>query len=157
MKKMLMLTLLFSSTACFANEEKMIITKAQEQKAVQAPSERFTGKAFVTYLYRAQKETKGSGAYARFEAKARSNWHTHPNGQTIVVTEGIGRVQEWGGKVKIIKKGDVIWTPPGVKHWHGATADQEMTHFAVSEQEPNMQVQWHESVTDEVYNSISKD
>lgn len=92
-----------------------------------------------------------SGAYVTFEPGARSAWHTHPLGQTLIVTAGTGWVQQEGGEKQDIKPGDVIWIPPGVKHWHGATATNGMTHIAIQEQLDGKNVEWMEQVSDEQY------
>jgi 4-carboxymuconolactone decarboxylase len=93
-----------------------------------------------------------SGAYITFEAGARSAWHTHPAGQRLVVTAGVGRTAEWGGRVQEIKAGDVIWCPPGVKHWHGASPTTAMTHLTLAGMVNNINVVWLEKVTDAQYN-----
>ena len=86
-----------------------------------------------------------------FAPGARSAWHTHPLGQILIVTDGTGWIQQWGGPVEEIRTGDVIWIPPGVKHWHGATATTSMTHIAIQEQLNGRVVDWMEKVTDEQY------
>jgi quercetin dioxygenase-like cupin family protein len=86
-----------------------------------------------------------------FEPCARSAWHTHPAGQTLIVTSGVGWVQEWGGERREIKQGDVIWTPPDVKHWHGACATQAMTHIAIQEHVNGRAVEWMAQVSDAQY------
>jgi quercetin dioxygenase-like cupin family protein len=88
-----------------------------------------------------------------FEPCARSAWHTHPAGQTLIVTSGVGWIQEWGGQKREIRAGDVIWTPPGAKHWHGATAASPMTHIAIQEHVNGKVVDWMEQVSDEQYRS----
>jgi len=93
-----------------------------------------------------------SGAYVTFEPCARSAWHTHPQGQVLIVAAGVGRVQRWGGKVEEIRPGDVIWTPPGVKHWHGAAPATALTHIAIQEAAGGKNVEWMEKVSDEQYN-----
>ena len=86
-----------------------------------------------------------------FAPGARSAWHTHPRGQLLIVTDGVGRVQQWGGAVEEIRSGDVVWTPPGVKHWHGASPTAAMTHIAIQELVDGKAVEWLEKVTDEEY------
>lgn len=85
------------------------------------------------------------------DQKGRSNWHTHPRGQLLVVTDGAGLIQEWGKPVQAITRGDVIWTPPGVKHWHGAAPGRGLTHIATQEAVDGKAVEWLEKVTDEQY------
>jgi quercetin dioxygenase-like cupin family protein len=92
-----------------------------------------------------------SGGLVTFEPGARSAWHTHPVGQILIVTAGVGHVQRWGGPIEEIRPGDVIWIPPGVKHWHGATASTGMTHIAIQEQLDGKVVDWMEKVSDEQY------
>ena len=96
------------------------IARAGTQPSSKGPAEYFTGAVRVDPLFQPQAPTRAAGAYVTFEPGARSAWHTHPLGQTLVVTAGVGRVQRWGGAVEEIRAGDVVWTPPGVKHWHGA-------------------------------------
>jgi quercetin dioxygenase-like cupin family protein len=126
-----------------------------------ARSGRFTERAFrgpwtwrkgaVTPLFQPTVHTRASGGSVAFEAGARSAWHSHPAGQTLIVTSGMGWVQEWGASKQEIKAGDVVWTPPGVKHWHGATATDRMTHTAIQEQVDGTAVDWMEQVSDEQY------
>ena len=92
-----------------------------------------------------------SGAYVTFEPGARSAWHTHPTGQHLIVTAGVGRTQAWGGPIEEIKAGDVIWCPPQVKHWHGASPTTAMTHIAITGTINGKNVEWMEQVTDEQY------
>jgi quercetin dioxygenase-like cupin family protein len=92
-----------------------------------------------------------SGGSVTFEPGARSAWHTHPAGQTLIVTAGAGRLQQWGGKVQEMKPGDVVRIPPGVKHWHGATATTAVTHIAIQEAVDGKAVEWLEKVTDDQY------
>ena len=90
-----------------------------------------------------------------FEPGARTAWHTHPLGQTLIVTSGLGRVQVWGGPIQEIRPGDVVWFPPGVKHWHGASPTTAMTHIAIQETLDGKVVEWMEHVTDEQYQSTT--
>ena len=130
------------------------ITKAGSRRAQAGPETFFTGTVRVEPLFDPQATMHPAAASVTFEPCARSAWHTHPRGQMLVVTHGVGRVQEWGGPVQEIRPGDVIWTPPGVKHWHGASADSAMTHIALQEPENGTPVTWMEKVTDEQYNAI---
>ncbi|MFS2202021.1 carboxymuconolactone decarboxylase family protein [Pseudomonas sp. Pseusp3] len=129
------------------------ISRAGSQASVAGPADYFTGRVRVDPLFPATDEINASGAYVSFEAGARSAWHTHPAGQRLVVTSGVGRVQEWGKPVQEIRPGDVIVCPPGVKHWHGAAATSAMTHLAVTGSVDGKSVQWLEKVTDEQYNA----
>jgi quercetin dioxygenase-like cupin family protein len=129
----------------------MIITRSGARPAQDGPAASFTGAVRVTPLFDATDTMHASAASVSFEAGARSAWHTHPRGQVLIVTAGVGRVQQWGGAIEEIRAGDVVWTPPGVKHWHGAAPDSAMTHIAIQEQEGGKAVEWMEKVTDEEY------
>jgi quercetin dioxygenase-like cupin family protein len=129
------------------------ISRAGTQASVAGPTDYFTGRVRVDPLFPATDEISASGAYVSFEAGARSAWHTHPAGQRLVVTSGVGRVQEWGKPMQEIRPGDVIVCPPGVKHWHGAAPTSAMTHLAVTGSVDGKSVQWLEKVSDEQYNA----
>jgi quercetin dioxygenase-like cupin family protein len=115
------------------------------------PAEYFIGTVKVTPLAQGEEPSCLSCASVGFQPGARSNWHTHPKGQLLVVTDGQGLIQEWGKPIQIIKKGDVIWTPPDVKHWHGASNNTALTHTAIQESLNGKNVEWMERVTDEQY------
>lgn len=129
------------------------ITRAGTQASVPGPTERFTGHVRVDPLFSASADIHASGAYVTFEPRARSNWHTHPAGQRLIVVSGVGLIQEWGKSVQEIRPGDVVWCPPGVKHWHGAALKTAMTHLAVTGVVDGKSVQWMEIVTDDEYNA----
>jgi quercetin dioxygenase-like cupin family protein len=129
----------------------MKITRIGSQSPQQGPAEYFTGSVRVEPLFPASAPSRVSSASVTFEPGARSAWHTHPLGQTLIVTAGTGWVQQEGGERQEIKPGDVIWTPPGVKHWHGATATSSMTHVAIQEALNGKNVQWLEKVGDAQY------
>ncbi len=129
----------------------MRITRAGTQPSQKGPAEHFTGSVRVDPLFQPNAPSRVAGAYVTFEPCARTDWHTHPLGQTLVVTSGVGRVQQWGGPVEEIRAGDVVWTPPAVKHWHGASPTTAMTHIAIQEQLDGKVVEWMERVTDEQY------
>jgi 4-carboxymuconolactone decarboxylase len=116
-----------------------------------APAEHFTGSVQVQELFPAHDPPRTSGGKVTFEPGARSAWHKHPLGQILIVTDGTGWIQQWGGPIEEIRKGDVIWIPAGVKHWHGATPSMAMTHIAIQEQLNGKTVEWMEKVTDEQY------
>ena len=117
-----------------------------------APAENFTGIARVGGWFEAEAPARTYGATVAFEPGARTHWHTHPLGQTLVVTAGRGRVQHWGGPIQEIRAGDVVVIPPGVKHWHGASSDAPMTHVATVERPGDgPSTEWMEAVTDEQY------
>ncbi len=106
----------------------------------------------VDPLFQPNGTTRASGASVTFEPGARSAWHSHPLGQTLVVTAGCGRVQSWGSPIEEIRPGDVVWCPPGEKHWHGAAPTTAMTHISIVEQHPMVSpLDWMEHVSDEQY------
>ncbi len=127
------------------------ITRNGSRPSAKGPAENFTGTVRVDPLFQANVPSRSSGAYVTFEPGARSAWHTHPLGQTLVVTAGVGRVQFWGGAIEEIRPGDVVWIPPGQKHWHGASPTTAMTHLALQEQFGGKAVDWLEKVTDAQY------
>ena len=129
------------------------ITKAEDLKPIKGSSEIFTGDVTIVPLYPANNQMRSSGGSVTFSPGARSNWHIHPVGQALIVTDGVGRTQEWGKPVQEVKKGDIIICPVGVKHWHGAAPDSSMTHISICEElEPGKVVEWMEKVTDDQYN-----
>ena len=111
----------------------------------------FTGEVVVKPLFDANDYRNTSAGQVTFSPCARSAWHTHPAGQTLIVTTGTGWVQQWGQQKQEIGPGDVIWTPPGVKHWHGATATEAMTHYALQGAVDGLNVDWMEKVSDDQY------
>jgi quercetin dioxygenase-like cupin family protein len=129
------------------------ITRAGEQASAVGPAEYFTGRVRVDPVWPADKHINASGGLVTFEPGARSAWHTHPAGQRLVVTSGVGMTQEWGKPVQVIRPGDVVWCPPGVKHWHGAAPGTAMTHLAVTGTVDGKNVTWMEKVTDEQYSA----
>lgn len=133
------------------NPPSMKVLTIKDQPSTLAPSENFTGTVRVTRLIEGEDPSDLTCGCVEFQPGAHSNWHTHPKGQLLIVTEGTGLVQEWGKPVRKIQKGDVIWTPPGVKHWHGAAPNTSMTHMAVTETLNGKAVDWLERVTDETY------
>ena len=118
-------------------------------------SDHFTGAAAVSMLYAPNAHRHASSATVAFEPSARTVWHSHPAGQTLVVTHGSGWVQSWGSAKLQMSEGDVVWIPPNVKHWHGATATERMTHVATQEQLDGEVVEWMEPVTDAQYGGPS--
>ncbi|KDR37977.1 (R)-mandelonitrile lyase [Caballeronia glathei] len=129
------------------------ITRAGEQPSAAGPAEFFTGRVRIDPVWPADKNINASGGLVTFEPGARSAWHTHPAGQRLVVTSGVGLTQEWGKPVQVIRPGDVVWCPPGVKHWHGGGSNTAMTHLAVTGTVDGQNVTWMEKVTDEQYNA----
>lgn len=129
----------------------MNIKRSGSQPSGKGHVEWFTGSVRVDPLFQAEAPGRVAGAQVTFEPGARTAWHTHPLGQTLIVTSGCGRVQRWGGPVEETRPGGVVWFPAGEKHWHGATATTGMSHIAVQEQLDGKAVDWIEKVTDEQY------
>jgi quercetin dioxygenase-like cupin family protein len=129
----------------------MEIKRIGSQPSSQGPEDWFTGMVRIDPLFQARDPARAVGASVTFEPGARSAWHTHPLGQTLIVTAGRGWVQSKGGPKEEIRPGDVVWCPPNEKHWHGATATTAVTHFAVQEQLDGKMVDWMEKVSDEQY------
>jgi quercetin dioxygenase-like cupin family protein len=129
----------------------MEIKRSGSQPSGKGPAEYFTGTVRVDPLFRAPDPARVVGASVTFEPGARTAWHTHPLGQTLIVTSGLGWVQCEGRGVEEIRPGDVVWFPPGEKHWHGATPTTAMTHIAIQEALDGKTVDWMEKVSDEQY------
>jgi quercetin dioxygenase-like cupin family protein len=117
------------------------------------PADYFTGTVRIDPLFSAPAPARAVGASVTFEPGARTAWHTHPLGHTPIVTSGCGRVRRWGGLIEEIRPGDVVWIPPGEKHWHGAAPTTAMTHTTIQEQLDGGAVYWMEQVSDEQYQS----
>lgn len=137
-------------------EKVMKVLKPDDLPSNPGPAEYFTGTVRVAPVFQGEDPSCMSCGCVTFDPSARSAWHDHPKGQLLVVQEGSGFVQEWGKPVQRIKKGDVIWTPPRVKHWHGATPDSSLTHLAVQESLDGKAVNWMEKVSDEHYQGLLK-
>ena len=129
----------------------MEIKRVGSQASAKGSSEWFTGTVRIDPLFQAPDPALVSGASVTFEPGARTAWHTHPLGQTLIVTAGRGWAQREGGAIDEIRPGDVVWFPPGEKHWHGATPTTAMTHIAIQEKLDGKVVDWMEQVTDEQY------
>jgi len=125
------------------------VTRAAPPRA--AESDHFTGAAEVTAPFQADPPARASGGIVHFAPGARTDWHTHPLGQTLIVLSGTGLVQRWGDPAERLGPGDVAWIPPGTKHWHGAVRDQAMAHMAVGERLDGKTVDWLEKVSDAQY------
>ena len=132
-------------------ETAIVVTRSEAQSSRQGPAENFTGSVRVDQPFQASAPGRASGARVTFDPGARTAWHSHPLGQTLIVTSGVGRVQRWGDPVDEIRPGDVVWIPAGQKHWHGASPTTSMSHIAISEQLDGKSVDWMEKVTDEQY------
>lgn len=146
--------LMTSSLVCaddIAKDQAMNVVRNGEQASIQGAPSNFVGNARIDPLFPVRALSKVSAGAVTFQPGARSMWHTHPLGQTLVVTAGTGWVQQEGGEKIVIKPGDVIWTPPGVKHWHGATATTGMAHIAIQESLDGKNVEWMEPVTEVQY------
>ncbi|WP_084396494.1 (R)-mandelonitrile lyase [Henriciella aquimarina] len=138
------------SGACAQSQE---ISENGSRDATVGSADYFTGTALIEPVYSNSDPFVGSAAKVTFFPGARSNWHTHPAGQRLVVTEGKGWVQEEGQDKQVLRPGDVVWCPPGVKHWHGATATTSMSHYAIQQFKDDETVVWMDPVTDEQYNA----
>ncbi|MBY3217666.1 cupin domain-containing protein [Rhizobium laguerreae] len=140
------------ATAALAETNPMItVTRSGSQPSAAGPAENFTGSVRVDSRFQGTTPARIGGATVTFEPGARTAWHTHPLGQTLIVTAGLGLVQAWDGPVQEIKPGDIVWIPPGMKHWHGASAENGMSHIAFSESLDGKSVEWMEKVSDEQY------
>lgn len=129
----------------------MEITRIGTKPSVKGPGDWFTGSVRIDPLFDANESRRGASATVTFEPGARTAWHTHPLGQTIIITAGIGWVQCEGGPVQEVRPGDVVWFAANEKHWHGASAANGMTHIAIQENLNGKVVDWMEKVTDEQY------
>jgi quercetin dioxygenase-like cupin family protein len=136
--------------------QKMDIKRNGSQPSGKGQAEYFTGSVRIDPLFQSNDPTRASGASVTFEPGARTAWHSHPLGQSLIVTAGCGLVQSWGALVEQIRPGDVIWSSPGEKHWHGATATTAITHISVVEQLDGKSADWMEHVSDEQYQAVSK-
>jgi quercetin dioxygenase-like cupin family protein len=132
----------------------MQIKRSGTQPSSRGSAEYFTGAVRIDPQFQAPDPARVVGASVTFEPGARTAWHTHPLGQTLIVVAGCGRAQHWGGPIEDIRPGDVVWFPPGEKHWHGATATTAMTHIAIQEQLDGKTVDWMEKVSDEQYRAL---
>jgi quercetin dioxygenase-like cupin family protein len=131
----------------------MEITRSGSQPSGKGPAEYFTGQVRIDPLFEAPDPARVAGANVTFEPGARTAWHSHPLGQTLIVSDGCGRVQRWGGPIEEIRPGDVVWIPPGEKHWHGAAPTTAMTHIAIEEELDGKWADWMEKVSEEQYGS----
>jgi len=134
----------------------MDIKRAGSQPSTKGPADWFTGLVRIDPLFQATAPARATAAVVTFEPGARTAWHTHPLGQTLIVTGGCGRAQRWGGPVEEIRPGDVLWFPPGEKHWHGAAPITAMTHIAIQELLEGKAVDWMEKVSEQQYQAGSK-
>jgi len=136
----------------FAQEHSdMKITRAGSQPSAAGSADYFTGRVRLDAPFQTEAPARVGGATVTFEPGARTAWHTHPLGQTLIVTAGAGFVQRWDGDAEAIRVGDIVWIPPGIKHWHGAGPDTAMTHIAIAESQDGTAVTWLEQVSDAQY------
>lgn len=129
----------------------MEIKRCGSQASKKGPSEYFTGTVRIDPFFQAEAPALTSCASVTFEPGARTAWHTHPLGQLLIITAGVGKAQRWGGPIEEIRPGDVVWFPPGEKHWHGASETTSLTHTAIQEQMDGKTVDWLEKVSDDQY------
>jgi quercetin dioxygenase-like cupin family protein len=129
----------------------MEIKRSGSRPSSNGSADYFSGKVRIDPLFDAEEPARVRGAHVTFEPGARTAWHTHPLGQTLIVTFGLGWAQRWGGPIEEIRPGDVVWFPPGEKHWHGATPATAMAHIAIQEALNGSPVTWMEHVSDEQY------
>jgi 4-carboxymuconolactone decarboxylase len=156
MKQMIAILLSFfllASTSALASDEAhtIRITRKESQPSTRGSAGHFTGLVRIDAPFRGDAPAHVYGASVTFEAGARTNWHSHTLGQTLIVTEGKGLVQRWGDPVEVIRPGDIVWIPSGQKHWHGAAPDAAMTHIAIVEHLDGKATEWMEKVSDEQY------
>jgi quercetin dioxygenase-like cupin family protein len=129
----------------------MEIKRSGSQPSAKGPADYFTGTVRIDPLFDAPQPARVRAASVTFEPGSRTAWHTHPLGQSLLVTAGLGRAQRWGGPIEDIRPGDVVWFDPGEKHWHGASPGNAMTHIAIQEALNGSPVEWMEKVSDEQY------
>lgn len=151
MKRLVTATLSLSLLAPLSAQT-IAIARSGSQTSRQGPAENFTGSVRVDPLFQASAPARSTGGLVTFQPGARSAWHSHPLGQTLIVTAGTGRVQQWGGPIQEIRKGDVVSIPPNQKHWHGAAPTTVMSHIALVEQLDGKSTEWMEKVSEEQYN-----
>jgi 4-carboxymuconolactone decarboxylase len=145
-----------TSAATKEDTQTISIVRSGSQPSTMGSTEYFTGTVRVDALFQPHAPSRASGASVTFEPGARTAWHIHPFGQTLIVTAGVGRIQRWGSPVEEIRQGDVVWIPTGVKHWHGAAPNSSMTHIAIQEQLNGKTVDWKDKVSDEQYEVRNK-
>jgi 4-carboxymuconolactone decarboxylase len=146
-----LVSLVVSVAPLHGQQAAIVVTRSEAQTSRQGPAENFTGSVRVDQQFQASAPGRVLGARVTFEARARTAWHSHPLGQTLIVTSGAGRVQRWGDPVDEIRTGDLVWIPAGQKHWHGASPTTGMTHIAIVELLDGRSSEWMEKVSDEQY------
>jgi quercetin dioxygenase-like cupin family protein len=143
--------LLIMSTAWTAEPAKITVTYVGSQPSTSGPEQNFTGSVRVDSHFQAAAPARVVGGIVTFEPGARTAWHSHPLGQILIVSAGVGQVQQWGSPVQEIRPSDVVWIPPGAKHWHGASPTTGMSHVAIAESLDGKSTDWMEKVSDEQY------
>jgi 4-carboxymuconolactone decarboxylase len=149
-----MLTAMALLASASLDAQRLSIARGGSRPVNSAPAEHFTGAVRVDMLFEPRDGSHASGGSVTFEPGARTAWHSHPGGQILIITAGIGRVQRWGDPIEEVRAGDVVRIPPGEKHWHGASPHASMTHIAISEASEGTAVRWMEKVSDEQYNGV---
>ena len=149
----ILITIIF--LGCNTKKEKNMDETTLFPKGQQLPNEWFSGNAFITPLVTKDKNNEFSAGVVTFEPNARTNWHTHPKGQVLIILDGNGFYQEKGKPAQTIKKGDVINIPENIEHWHGASAKSKMAHIAITNFKDDVQVTWLQPVTDQEYNKVN--
>lgn len=132
------------------------VIQSGEKASVKGSADYFTGTVRIDSPFQSAEPARAGGAIVTFEPAARTAWHTHPLGQTLIVIAGFGLVQEWDGPLREIRPGDIVCIPAGVKHWHGAAPETAMSHIAIAEAQDGKVVEWMEQVSDEQYPSVKK-
>jgi quercetin dioxygenase-like cupin family protein len=140
--------MLFTSVAIGQTDQAITVTRSGSQPSSVGSADNFTGSVRVDSRFKGTGEARINVATVAFEPGARTAWHSHPLGQTLMVTAGVGLVQHWDGPVQEIRPGDIAWIPPGVKHWHGASTTVGMSHIAIAEALEGKTVEWMEQVSD---------
>ena len=149
------LTMLALLASASVEAQTMVISRAGSRAIRPGPTTNFTGEVRVEMLFEALDPAHASGGSVTFEPGARTAWHTHPRGQVLIITSGVGRVRRWDGPIEEVRAGDVVRIPAGGKHWHGASPNASMTHIAITEHRDGTAVQWMEKVSDEQYNGAA--
>lgn len=145
------ISLSLATSSLAQSDASLKIIRNGAQPSAKGPVENFTGSVRVDSLFRADDPARVSGGLVTFDAGAHTAWHTHPLGQTLIVTQGVGLVQRAGGPIQEIRPGDIVWIPPGEKHWHGATPTTGMSHYAIAEHLNGKSVDWLEKLTPTQY------
>jgi len=148
---MAVVLLVSSASSAMAQVDSVTVMQVGAQPSAIAPAQNFTGAVRIDAPFKGTGASRVGGAVVTFEPGARTAWHTHPLGQTLIVLSGSGWVQQWGKTRQEIKPGDTVWIPPGAKHWHGATSTNAMSHLAIVEALDGKTVDWMEKVTDQQY------